>query len=113
MKPSAGYLIIVIGHLNVNSLRNKYEAVEELVQNKADICLLSENKIDEIFPNQQFMINGYKLFRRGRNCHIPSVNVEGTVKECDIVLIEFSIKTRKWLFIDLYKPPSQNENNFS
>ena len=42
----------VIGHLNVNSLRNKFEAVEELVQNKV------ETKIDETFANQQFMING-------------------------------------------------------
>ena len=49
---------IVIGHLNVNSLRNKFEAVEKLVQNKVDICFVSETKIDETFPNQQFMING-------------------------------------------------------
>ena len=42
---------IVVGHLNVNSLRNKSEAVEELVQNKVDICFLSETKIDETFPN--------------------------------------------------------------
>ena len=41
-----------------------------------------------------------------------TVNVEGIVKECKIVWIEFSIKTRKGLFIGLYKPPSQNENNF-
>ena len=70
------------------------------------------------------MINGYKLFRRDRNCHgggilcyinenIPSktVNAEGIEKDCEIILIEFSIKTRKWLCIGLYKPPSQNENN--
>ena len=40
--------------------------------------------------------------------------IEGIVKECKIVLIVFSIKTRKWLFIGLYKPPSQNNfhNNF-
>ena len=66
----------------------------------------------------KFLINCYKLFRRDRNCHgdenIPSktVNVEGIVKECKIALIDFSIKTRKWLFIGLYKPPSQNENYF-
>ena len=60
---------MVIGHLNVNSLRNKFEAVEELDQNKIDICFLPETKIDETFPNQQFMINGYNLFRRDRNCH--------------------------------------------
>ena len=114
----------VIGHLTVKSRRHKFETVEELVQNKVDVFFLSETKIDETFPNQQFMINGYNLFRRDRNCHgggvlcyinenIPSkiVNVEGIVKECEIVLIEFSIKTRKWLFIGLYKPPSQNENN--
>ena len=53
---------VVIGHLNVNSLENKFETVEELVQNKVYNCFFSETKIDEIFPNQQFMINGHKLF---------------------------------------------------
>ena len=43
---------IVIGHLNVNSLRNKFNVAEELVQNKVDICLLSETKSDETFSNQ-------------------------------------------------------------
>ena len=50
---------VVIGHLDVNFLRNKFEAVEELVQNKVDICFVFETKIGETFPNQQFMINGY------------------------------------------------------
>ena len=43
---------------------------------------------------------------------LPTVTVEGIVKECEIFLIVFSIKTRKWSFIGLYKPPSQNESNF-
>ena len=42
----------------------------------------------------------------------PKLNVEGIKKDCDIVLIEFFIKTRKWLCIGLYKSLSQNENNF-
>ena len=92
---------IVIGHINVNSLKSKFDVVEELVQNKVDIWFLSETKIDETFPNQQCMINGYKLFRRGRNCHgggvlcyinenisSKTVNVDGIVKYCKIVLIE-------------------------
>ena len=71
------------------------------------------------------MINGYKLFRRHRNCRGVGVlcsinenispktgNVEGIVKESEIILIEFSIRTRKWLFIGLYKPPSQIEHSF-
>ena len=71
------------------------------------------------------MINGYKLFRRDRNCHgggvfcyinenIPSetVNVEGIEKDCEIVLRKFSVKTPKWLCIGLYKPPLQNKTIF-
>ena len=54
---------IVKGHLNISSLSNKFDAVEEPVQDKIDICFLSETKIDETFSNQQFMIKGYKLFR--------------------------------------------------
>ena len=39
-------------------------------------------------------------------------NIEGVPDDCDITLIEFSIKTRKWLCIGLYKPPSQNDKYF-
>ena len=38
-------------------------AFEELIKYKTDVCLISETKIDESFPNQQFKINDYKIFR--------------------------------------------------
>ena len=41
--------IVILGHFNINSLRNKIEAVEELKQNNIDISLFSETKIDETF----------------------------------------------------------------
>ena len=47
---------IVIGPLNVNCLKNKFEALEELIQNRVDVCFFSETIIDETFPNQQFKI---------------------------------------------------------
>ena len=51
---------IILGHLNVNSLRNNLKVVEELIKGKIGIRLLSENKIDKSFPpNQQFEINEY------------------------------------------------------
>ena len=40
------------------------------------------------------------------------VSVEGVPDDCEIILIEFSIKTRKWLSIGLYKLPSQNYKYF-
>ena len=47
---------VTIGVLNVNSLRNKTGAVQGLTTNNIDICLLSQTKIDERFPKQQFNI---------------------------------------------------------
>ena len=61
---------VTIGALNVNSLRNKIGVVvQELITNNIDTCLLSETKIDESSPKQQFKISNYKNFRRDRNKH--------------------------------------------
>ena len=60
---------VTIGALNVNSLRNKIGAVQELITNNIVICLLSETKINETFPNQQFNISNYKTCCRDRNKH--------------------------------------------
>ena len=40
------------GALNVNSLRNKIGAVQDLITNNIDISLLSETKTYENFQNQ-------------------------------------------------------------
>ena len=80
---------IAIGHLNVNSLGNKFEAVEVLVQNTVNICFLSWIKIDEAFPNQRIMINGYKLFRRDRNCHCGGVTTEN--KNLEVFMNSFGL----------------------
>ena len=82
-------------------------------------------KLDNIFSNQQFKIHGYKLYQRDRNKHrggvifcisknIPckAVSLKKVPGYCKIILIEFSIKTRKWLRISLYKLPSQNDKYF-
>ena len=79
--------------------------MEELMRNNINISLFSETKLDETFPNQQYKISGYKMFRRDRNKH-------GFPIECEVTLIELSSKSRKWLYIGLYKPPSQNEKYF-
>ena len=99
--------------------------MEELVRNNIDISLFSETKVDKTFPNQQFKISGCKMFRRDRNKHgggimfyinenIPckTVNFKGLSEDCEVTLIELSIKSRKWFSFGLYKLPSQNEKYF-
>ena len=60
---------IVISHPNVNSIRNKFTSLKELISCKSDICLLSETTIDKTLPNTHFEIEGYKIFREGRSEH--------------------------------------------
>ena len=43
---------LFFGHVNINSIRNKFESVQEIIQNTFDIFLFSETKIDSSFPNQ-------------------------------------------------------------
>ena len=58
---------IILGHLNINSLRNKFESIADVIQGTFDIFLLSETKIDESFPDKQFRLNNYRIFRKDRN----------------------------------------------
>ena len=56
-----------IGHLNINSLRNKFEVFKSLIQGNIDI-FVSETKLDVSFPRSQFTIDGFSTpFRLGRN----------------------------------------------
>ena len=116
---------VIVGHLKLDSLRNKFTTVEELIKEKIDIGLISETKTDESFPNQQFQINGYKTTRRDRNSfggglifyineQIPSkvLTLESITGDIEIILVDFTVKNRKWLCIGLYRRPSQNEKYF-
>ena len=46
---------IIIAHLNINSIRNKFEILKEVV-GKIDILLISETKLDDTFPLNQFVL---------------------------------------------------------
>ena len=54
---SSGKLILV--HLNINSIRNKFEALKFIIDNNIDIFLISETKLDDSFPSAQFLIKGF------------------------------------------------------
>ena len=47
---NADRLIIGHGHINISSLRNKFEILREIAQDKLDILLISETKVDPSFP---------------------------------------------------------------
>ena len=59
---------LIIGSLNINSLRNKVDQLRLLVKDTIDILIIQETKLDETFPDGQFMIEGFMpQIRRDRN----------------------------------------------
>ena len=61
---------IICGYLNINSYRNKYEHIVELLQrNIIDILFISETKLDSSFPEALFNVENFTLHRSDRNQH--------------------------------------------
>ena len=50
-----------MNHLNINSLRNRFELIKEVFYDNIDVLFLSETKLDETFPNNQFQIEDWKF----------------------------------------------------
>ena len=48
---------IVVAHLNINSLKNKFDYLIEKITGNIDILMISETKLDNSFPTGQFLIN--------------------------------------------------------
>ena len=105
---------LIVGHLNINSIRNKFEVLKSLVQDNI-----------ESFPTSQFAINGYtNPIRLDRNdegggiiiyiradipCkvlknHLPK-NVEG-------LYIELNLRSKKWLLFGGYNPKKETISYF-
>ena len=41
---------IIVGHLNINYFRNKFEALQFIINRNLDVILVSETKLDDQFP---------------------------------------------------------------
>ena len=50
---------LIIGQLNINSLRNKFEQLSTMISGNIDILMISETKLDETFPAAQFLLQGF------------------------------------------------------
>ena len=52
---------LILGHLNINSVRNKFEALTYIIDNNIDLLLISETKLDDSFPSAQFEMKGFSV----------------------------------------------------
>ena len=116
---------LFFGHLNVNSVKNKFEALEFLIKDKFDVFLVSESKLDSSFPEAQFKIPGYRIFRQDRdkyggglmfyiNQSIPCKKIETFqfTSSTEILTLEINLGKEKLLIFGTYKPPNINNISF-
>ena len=113
-KESAFYLLkqlriknwkkIIIGHLNINSIKSKINLLADLIKGNVDVMVISETKLDNSFPTSQFTITGYSPpYRLDRNKHggglllyvrndIPSKQIKCSFSEnIECIIIEINI----------------------
>ena len=116
---------VSFGHPNINSLRNKFFSISELIRRKVDIFLINETKLDESFPSNQFAMFVYKFIRRERNKfedgiafyimdQLPSRTIKlENPSDIEILTIEITTSKNKILVAGIYKPPNLSETDFT
>ena len=104
-----------IWHININSLRNKFELLTEKTKGNVDIFLISETKIDESFPNSQFKIddfsNPHRVDRNEKGGRIMllfredlPVKVLSVDKGHESCYVDLILKKTKWQINYSYNP---------
>ena len=116
---------VIIGYLNINSVRNKFDALKEIASQSLDVLMIAETKLDATFPTGQFTIEGFATpFRLDRNANgggilvyvrsdIPSHQVNSYKFSAGIECISFEINLRKkkWVLFSVYRPPTQSQDH--
>ena len=65
---------LIIGQLNINSLRHKFGSLVQQVTGNIDILMISETKLDNSFPVSQFLIDSYTPpFRLDRDNNVGGI----------------------------------------
>ena len=112
---------LFFSYLNINSIRNKFGNLCELVAVNIDILYNAETKLDPSFANSQFhkpLRMNFSSRRGGLLVYIKSslppkmltkFKVPNTIQ---IAPFELNLRKDKWLLVSIYKQPLQNNQYF-
>ena len=114
---------LIIAHLNKNSIGNKFDFLVDKIKGNVDIMLISETKLDNSFPNGQFLVDGFnELIRLDRNKNgggillfiredILTKVLSFETSPIEGFFIEIKLYKKKWLLCCSYNPDSNNIKN--
>ena len=108
----------IIAQLNINFMAPKFEPLVSLLKDNIDLLMVSETKVDDSYPTEQFKIEGYsKPIRLDRNRHgcglmifsrddLPCHELKSHELPSDVecTFLEIRIKQSKWLIVGGYNP---------
>ena len=117
---------LTCSYLNVNSIRNKFHNLIDMIDQNIDIICFAETKLDKSFPASNFLIPGYTSpyrFDVSSRSGGLLIYIKETIpnkqlkqlfipKELQILPIEINLRKSKWLLIPVYRPPSTSESYF-
>ena len=106
--------------LNINSIRNKFNNLQELIKDNIDVAMIAEAKTDASYQVIQFLLENYhQSFRLDINSKVEGIfayvksSVPSRQLKCDTLLkpihatpFELNLRKKKWLVISIYRPPS-------
>ena len=92
-----------MAHININSLRNRFDVLTNSVTGSIDILLISETKFDDTFPHALYHLKDFSNpYRLDRNYHGGGILVY--VKEnipSNFAKLDQKFKNFKGFFIEL------------
>ena len=105
---------MIIAQLNINSLRNQFDLLVQMLHNNLDILLIFGTKNDNSFPTAQFQIEDYATYRLDRNTNGGGIllhireDISSTLLKSDrfteSFYIEINIRKKTWLLVCRYNP---------
>ena len=109
---------VIFSCINIDSIRDKFGSLCNLISSHADVLLTAEIKLDYSFPNAQCLIPNFHqpfCLDISRNSgSIPVTMLSNYRLPLDIQAkpLEINLRKEKRLFISVYKPPSLNNQYF-
>ena len=105
----------MFAYLNINSIRNKFNNLQEVIKGNIDVFMIAETKIDGSFATAQFLLGNYDYpFRLDINSKsgdilvyvkpsFPSRKQKCVVwlKSLQVIPFELNLRKEKWMMISI------------
>jgi exonuclease III len=118
---------LILGSLNINSLRYKFPCVKFILESAFIDCFsIIESKLDDTFTDTQFHVKGFNMYRQDStatsggivtwlrndiaNCRRHDLEILNTNIQC--LCVEINVSKEKWFILSVYRLPNADVRLF-